>query len=75
MFEETPKLDFTVTIDGVTVYRSAIEFETMAELRSTSQAEREAMYQARYDQHLADIEAMTAAANTQQEETETPEVG
>lgn len=49
MFEEIPKVEFTVTENGVTVYRDAIIFESMAELRNTSQAEREAMFQARYD--------------------------
>lgn len=49
MFEETPKVEFTVTENGVTVYRDAIIFESMAELRNTSQAEREAMFQERYD--------------------------
>lgn len=47
MFEEIPKVEFTVTEDGVTVYRDAIIFESMSELRNTSQAEREAMFQER----------------------------
>jgi hypothetical protein len=57
MFEETPKVDFTVTVDGKVVYRDAIIFDSIAQLRSTSQVEREAMFQARYDNWLATVEA------------------
>jgi len=65
MFDEIPKVEFTVTEDGKTVYRDAIIFDSMAELRDTSQAEREAMFQERYDNWKAVVEAPI-----DQEETE-----
>lgn len=76
MFDEIPKVEFTVTENGVTVYRDAIVFNSMAELRNTSQEEREAMFQARYDAWQATVAQMAEEANAQaqQEETETPEV-
>ena len=55
MFDEIPKVEFTVTENGVTVYRDAIIFDSMAELRNTSQAEREVMFQERYDNWKAII--------------------
>ena len=53
MFEEVPKVDFSVTDeDGNVVFRDAIVYSSMAELRNDSQAEREAKFQARYDAWL-----------------------
>lgn len=57
MFDEIPKVEFTATENGVTVYRDAIIFDSMAELRNTSQAERQAMFQERYDNWKAIVEA------------------
>lgn len=67
MFDEIPKVEFTVTENGVTVYRDAIIFDSMAELRNTSQAEREAMFQERYDNWKA-----TVAEQVQASEEQTP---
>lgn len=54
MFEETPKVDFSVKDEnGNIVYRDAIVFNSMAELRNTSQAEREVLFQERYDNWVA----------------------
>ena len=66
MFEETPKIEFTVNEGGKTIYRDAIVFESMAQLRNTSEAERQAMFQERYNQWKANIEQMTLAANMQE---------
>lgn len=50
MFDETPKVDFTVKDEqGNVIYRDAIVYSSMAELRNDSQSEREAKFQARYD--------------------------
>jgi len=50
MFDETPKVDFTVKDEnGNVIYRDAIVYSSMAELRNDSQAEREVKFQARYD--------------------------
>ena len=50
MFDEIPKVDFSVKdADGNIVFRDAIVYNSMAELRNDSQAEREAKFQARYD--------------------------
>lgn len=59
MFEEIPKVEFTVTENGVTVYRDAIIFESMAELRDTSQEEREALFQERYDNWKNALDSQT----------------
>ena len=66
MFDEIPKVEFTVTEDGKTVYRDAITFDSIAELRNTSQAEREAMFQERYD----NWKAIIASAENQPPEEE-----
>lgn len=68
MFGEIPKVEFTVTENGVTVYRDAIIFESMAQLRATSQAEREAMFQERYD----NWKAVVAEQASQPPPQETP---
>ena len=53
MFDETPKVDFSVSdADGNIVYRDAIVYASMAELRNDSTAERQAKFQARYDAWL-----------------------
>lgn len=53
MFEETPKVDFSVTdAEGNVVFRDAIVYASMAELRADSKVEREAKFQARYDAFL-----------------------
>lgn len=51
-FDEIPKIDFSVQVDGVTVFRDALIFESMDELRNTSKAEREVMFQERYNNFL-----------------------
>jgi hypothetical protein len=57
MFEETPKVDFTVKdAEGNVVYRDAIVYSSMAELRADSAAERQAKFQERYDNWVATIE-------------------
>ena len=54
MFEETPKVDFSVKDEnGNVVYRDAIVYSSMAELRADSKTERESKMQARYDNWLA----------------------
>lgn len=56
MIEETPKVDFSITDEsGEVVFRDSIVFTSMAELRNTSQAEREAIMQERYQNFLAAI--------------------
>ena len=70
MFEETPKVEFTVQENGITVYRDTIIYDSMAELRNTSTAERNAMFQARYDAWKATVEQMTAESNEQETEAE-----
>jgi len=53
MFEETPKVDFSVKDEqGNVIYRDAIVYSNTAELRADSAAEREAKFQARYDDWL-----------------------
>jgi hypothetical protein len=72
MFDETPKVDFTVSdSSGKTIYRDSIIFDSMSELRNTSTAERTAMFQARYDAWQATVAQMTAEANAQQEAEQT----
>lgn len=56
--------------DGKVVYRDALTFANPSEFRETSEAEREAMRQQRYENWKANVAQMTAQA---QEETETPE--
>lgn len=68
MFEEIPKIDFTVTENGITVYRDSIIFSDMNELRNTSHAERIALFEQRYQAHLAYIQA--AKNNPIEEEPE-----
>lgn len=70
MFDEIPKVEFTVQENGVTVYRDSITFESMAELRNTSTTERNALFQARYDAWKATVEQMTAESNEQETEAE-----
>ena len=54
MFEETPKVDFSVKDEnGNVIYRDAIVYSSMAELRADSKTERESKMQARYDNWLA----------------------
>lgn len=54
MFEEIPKVDFTVKDEnGNVIYRDAIVYESMAELRADSAAERQAKFQERYDNWVA----------------------
>lgn len=54
MFEETPKVDFSVKDEnGNVIYRDAIVYASMADLRADSKAEREAKFQERYDNWLA----------------------
>ena len=54
MFEETPKVDFAVKDEnGNVVYRDAIVYSSMAELRADSKEEREAKFQERYNNWLA----------------------
>lgn len=70
MFEETPKVDFSVTDEqGNVVYRDSIVYETMADLRADNIAEREAKFQARYD----NWGAMQNQPPQDQEEQITPE--
>lgn len=50
MFEETPKIDFTVKDEnGIVIFRDALIFKSIAEMRNTSSSEREAMMQQRYE--------------------------
>ena len=52
--EETPKVDFAVKdADGNVIYRDAIVYNSMAELRADSEAERQAKFQERYDSWVA----------------------
>lgn len=68
MFEETPKIDFTVKDEnGIVVFRDALIFSSISEMRNTSQAERQALMQQRYE---AWQEVMN---NPEQEETQTEE--
>lgn len=54
MFDETPKVDFSVKDEnGNVIYRDAIVYASMADLRADSKAEREAKFQERYDNWLA----------------------
>ena len=54
MFEEVPKVDFAVKDEnGNVIYRDAIVYASMADLRADSKAEREAKFQERYDNWLA----------------------
>ena len=54
MFDETPKADFSVKDEnGNVIYRDAIVYASMADLRADSKAEREAKFQERYDNWLA----------------------
>lgn len=54
MFEEIPKVDFSVSdADGNVIFRDALVFQSMAELRNTSEAERKVMMQQRYDNWVA----------------------
>ena len=54
MFDETPKVDFSVKDEnGNVVYRDAIVYSSMAELRADSKEEREAKFQERYNNWLA----------------------
>ena len=54
MFDEAPKVDFSVKDEnGNVVYRDAIVYASMADLRADSKAEREAKFQERYDNWLA----------------------
>lgn len=49
-FDETPKVDFEVKDEnGKVIYRDAIVYASMAELRADSAAERQAKFQERYD--------------------------
>lgn len=53
IFEETPKVDFEVKDDdGNVIYRDSITYASMAELRNDNTLERQAKFQARYDQWL-----------------------
>ena len=53
MFEEVPKVDFAVKNEqGDVIFRDALVFRTMSELRNCSLAEREAMMQERYNNWL-----------------------
>lgn len=46
MFDETPKIDFTVKDDsGLVIFRDALIFSSMSELRNTSSDERQAIMQ------------------------------
>lgn len=52
-FDETPQVVFEVKDEnGEVVYRDAITYASMAELRADSQAEREAKFQERYENYL-----------------------
>ena len=54
MFEETPKVDFSVLDEnGNVIYRDAIVYSSMAELRADSATERQAKFKERYDNWLA----------------------
>lgn len=68
--EEIPQVVFTFTNEDGTVYRDALTFSSMSELRNTSVNERMEMMQERYDNHRAVIEA---AQNAPQEVPEEPE--
>lgn len=54
-FDETPQVVFEVTENGEVVYRDAITYASMSELRNDSAAERQAKFQARYDNWLSII--------------------
>jgi hypothetical protein len=61
-FEETPQVVFEVKdAGGNIVYRDAITYETMAELRADSKAERETKFQARYDAYIIARDAPTSS--------------
>ena len=49
IFDETPQVVFEVVEDGEVVYRDAITYATMAELRNDNTSERQAKFQERYD--------------------------
>lgn len=56
-FDETPQVVFEVKDDnGVVVYRDAITYVDMAELRNDNAQERQAKFQARYQAHLDAIQ-------------------
>lgn len=57
MFDETPKIDFTVKDDsGLVIFRDALIFSSMSELRNTSSDERQAIMQKRYDDYKASLD-------------------
>ena len=52
-FDETPQVVFEVKDDdGNVIYRDAITYATMAELRQDNAAERQVKFQQRYDDWL-----------------------
>lgn len=51
-FEETPQVIFEAVEAGEVVYRDAITYATMVELRNDNLQERQAKFQARYDDWL-----------------------
>lgn len=60
IFDEIPQVIFEVKDDeGNVIYRDAITYATMAELRADSKAEREAKFQERYDAYLVAINTPT----------------
>lgn len=57
MFEETPKIDFSIKDEnGIVLFRDALIFSSMSELRNTSSAERQQMMQQRYNDWKASLE-------------------
>ena len=68
MFDEAPKVDFSVKDEnGNVVYRDAIVYSSMAELRNDSEAERQAKFQERYDNWLANINNANTVEATPEE--------
>lgn len=54
-YQETPQVVFEVIEDGIVVYRDAITYETIIQLRNDNAQERQAKFQQRYQNHLQNL--------------------
>ena len=66
--QETPQIVFTITEEDGTVFRDALTFNSMQELRNTSAEERGEMIQERYDNWLEIINTPPPEEEAQTEE-------
>lgn len=71
--EERPSVPFVITDeDGNVIFRDAITFKNIVELRNASLFERKVMMNERYAQHLAVLETMRLAPILEPEAEDPP---